>query len=129
MSRRTPPPETQAVGSESGTSALKKLYIGREMWVLMTFMAGKSDVSELQEKLLCCNAMAGGVLLAAALVHLLPDAQQGLQEVSIELHQWVRPSAVPGSHVSHLGPTRMSHSPWPVPWWALPSLASWRLRP
>ena len=45
--------------------------------------------------------MAGGVLLAAALVHLLPDAQEGLQEVSIALHQSVRPSAVPRPHEKH----------------------------
>ncbi|CAK9092935.1 unnamed protein product [Durusdinium trenchii] len=43
--------------------------------------------AEVSKDVLCsCNAMAGGVLLAAALVHLLPDAQQGLRNVSLELH-------------------------------------------
>ncbi|CAL1127000.1 unnamed protein product [Cladocopium goreaui] len=40
-----------------------------------------------QETLRRCNGMAGGVLLAAALVHLLPDAQEALHAASVRLKE------------------------------------------
>mmetsp|Transcript_131598 Transcript_131598/g.281388 ORF Transcript_131598/g.281388 Transcript_131598/m.281388 type:complete len:331 (-) Transcript_131598:194-1186(-) len=40
-----------------------------------------------------CNAFAGGVLMAAALVHVLPDADQNLRSVSVDFEQLFRPSA------------------------------------
>lgn len=39
-----------------------------------------------------CNSVAGGVLLAAALVHMLPQAERDLANVGWQLQQWAAPN-------------------------------------
>ena len=52
------------------------LPVKRGVYAFNLFKTASSFFSANQEILRRCNGMAGGVLLAAALVHLLPDAQK-----------------------------------------------------
>jgi len=63
------------------------LPVKRGVYAFNLFKTASSFFSANQEILRRCNGMAGGVLLAAALVHLLPDAQKvrGLRRPS-----WLR---------------------------------------
>ncbi|CAJ1410639.1 unnamed protein product [Effrenium voratum] len=56
---------------------------------LLPLYLHRSDSDE--ESLRTCNAMAGGVLLSAALVHMLPDAQKALGAVSVDFHKVFNP--------------------------------------
>jgi len=77
-----------------GVSALVLLVIALVGGLLPLCLQGAVDeASKAQSFMRTGNALAGGILLAAALVHMLPDAAENLEELGVQLKHWFRPGA------------------------------------